>query len=130
MSQEDIDTIVDWVSAGSPLGNPEELPPPRQYPEKGEWRLGAELGPPDHVIMSSPWHVPANGQDLWWEPRVPTGIAENRCIKAIETLPSKEAHGSTHHANSMFVVQNDRGDWMPVGMLSEFAFGKLGEKIP
>lgn len=130
MSQEDIDTIVAWVNAGSPMGNPEELPAPRQYPEKGQWRLGAELGEPDHVIMSTPWDVPANGQDLWWEPKVPTGIAEDRCIKAIETLPSKAGHGATHHANSMFLTQNDNGDWVQTSMLSEFAFGKLGEKIP
>ena len=32
LSQEDIDTIVAWVNAGSPLGNPEELPPPREFP--------------------------------------------------------------------------------------------------
>ena len=130
MSQEDIDTVVAWVNAGSPLGNPENLPPPRQYPNKGEWRLGPELGPPDHVIMSTPWDVPANGQDLWWNPRVPTGISENRCIKAIETLPSAHGHGATHHANSMFVSQNDEGEWNFSGLLSEFAFGKLGEKIP
>ena len=43
LSQEDIDTIVAWVNAGSPLGNPEELPPPREYPKKGEWRLAADL---------------------------------------------------------------------------------------
>ena len=130
MSQEDIDTIAAWVDAGAPMGNPEELPPAREYPAKGEWRLGDELGPPDHVIMSTPWDVPANGQDLWWEPMVPTGITEERCIKAIETLPSAEGHGATHHANSMFMVQNDNGDWTPFSQLSEFAFGKLGEKIP
>ena len=130
LSQADIDTISAWVDAGAPLGNPEDLPPPRQYPAIGEWRLAGELGPPDHVIKSTPWDVPANGQDLWWEPRVPTGITESRCIKAIETLPSKEAHGSTHHANSMFMVQDENGEWVPYSRLSEFAFGKLGEKVP
>src|SRR3989338_5935033 len=97
LSDADIKTIVDWVNAGSPLGNPEDLPPPREYPEVGEWRLAAELGPPDHIIKSTPWDVPANGQDLWWEPDVDTGITETRCIKAVETLPSAAAHGSTHH---------------------------------
>lgn len=130
MSQQDIDTVVAWVNAGSPMGNPEDLPAPRQYPQKGQWRLGDELGPPDHVIMSTPWDVPANGQDLWWEPQVPTGITEDRCIKAIETLPSAEGHGATHHANSMFMTQDENGVWRQTSMLSEFAFGKLGEKIP
>lgn len=130
LSDADIKTIVDWVNAGSPLGNPEDLPPAREYPEVGEWRLAAELGPPDHVIKSTPWDVPANGQDLWWEPDVDTGITETRCIKAVETLPSAAAHGSTHHANSNFLVQDEKGEWVTYGRLSEYAYGKLGEKTP
>ena len=87
MSDEDINTVVAWIDAGVPEGNPADLPEQIQYPEIGEWRLETELGPPDHVIKSAKWNVPANGQDLWWNPEVPTGITEDRCIKAIETLP-------------------------------------------
>jgi len=130
MSDEDINTIVAWVDAGSPMGNPEELPPAKEFPQVGEWRLGADLGPPDHVIQSSKWDVPANGQDLWWEPEVASNLTESRCIKAIETLPSAEAHGSTHHANSHFLTQNEEGEWVPAGRLSEYAYGKLGEYVP
>ena len=130
MSQEDIDTIVDWVNAGSPFGNPEDLPQPKEFPQVGEWRLAAELGPPDHIIKSAPWDVPATGQDLWWEPEVDAGLTESRCIKAVETLPSAEAHGSTHHANSHFMVKNEEGKWVRGDRLSEFAFGKLGEMVP
>ncbi|MCG8415622.1 MAG: cytochrome c [Pseudomonadales bacterium] len=130
MSQEDIDTIVAWVNAGSPFGNPEDLPPAKDFPAVGEWRLAAELGQPDHIIKSSPWDVPANGQDLWWEPEVDAGLTESRCIKAVETLPSRAAHGSTHHANSHFVVKNEEGEWVRGDRLSEYAFGKLGEKVP
>ena len=130
MSDEDINTIVAWVDAGSPMGNPEELPPAKEFPQVGEWRLGADLGPPDHVIQASKWDVPANGQDLWWEPEVASNLTESRCIKAIETLPSAEAHGSTHHANSHFLTQNEEGEWVPAGRLSEYAYGKLGEYVP
>lgn len=101
MDQADIDTIVAWVDAGAPMGNPEELPTPKEYPQVGQWRLEAELGLPDHTIQSTAWDVPAAGQDMWWEPEVPTGITESRCIKAIETLPSAAAHGSTHHASTL-----------------------------
>lgn len=130
LSDADIKTIVDWVDAGSPMGNPEDLPQPRQYPEIGEWRLAAELGPPDQLIKSTPWDVPGRGQDMWWEPEVDSGITESRCIKAVETLPSAAAHGSTHHANSHFLVQNEKGEWVTYGRLSEYAYGKLGEKTP
>ena len=130
MSEEDINTIVAWVDAGAPEGSPEYLPEPKEFPAVGEWRLEAELGPPDHVIKSTAWDVPANGQDLWWEPKVPSNIKEDRCIKAIETLPSGEAHGSTHHANSHFEVKDENGEWVRFGRLSEYAYGKLGEMVP
>jgi mono/diheme cytochrome c family protein len=130
MSDEDINTVVAWVNAGSPFGDPADLPEPKQFPAIGEWRLAAELGQPDHVIKSAKWDVPATGQDLWWEPEVDSGITESRCIKAVETLPSAAAHGSTHHANSHFLVKNEQGEWVSGSRLSEFAFGKLGEKVP
>ena len=130
MSQDDIDTIVAWVNAGSPLGNPEELPQPKQFPDMDDWRLAAELGQPDHTIKSEAWDVPAEGQDLWWEPIVDSGITESRCIKAVETRPSAAAIGSTHHANSHFKVLDENGEWVNGDRLSEFAIGKLGEKVP
>jgi mono/diheme cytochrome c family protein len=130
LSQEEIDTIVDWVNSGSPFGNPEDLPPARQYPNMDDWQFAAELGPPDHTIKTDPWDVPADGQDLWWKPVVDSGITESRCIKAVETRPSAAAIGSTHHANSHFKVQNADGKWVDGDRLSEFAIGKLGEKVP
>jgi len=130
LSQEDIDTVVAWVNAGSPLGNPEDLPQPKQFPAVDEWRLAAELGQPDHTIKSEAWDVPGEGQDLWWEPIVDSGITESRCIKAVETRPSAAAIGSTHHANSHFKVLNEDGEWVNGDRLSEFAIGKLGEKVP
>ncbi|MEQ1857775.1 MAG: cytochrome c [Longimicrobiales bacterium] len=130
LSNEDIQTIVSWVDSGSPEGDPRDLPAPVTYPDMAEWRLASDLGQPDVVIKSSPWDIPAEGQDYWWRPDVPTGITAERCIKAIETKPSVAAHGSTHHANSQFIVQNEQGEWESFARLSEFAFGKLGEVVP
>lgn len=130
LSQADINTVVNWIDAGAPEGNPADLPEPVTYPDLDEWRLASDFGQPDVVIKSSPWDVPADGQDYWWNPDVPTGITEERCIKAIETKPSVNAHGSTHHANSQFLVQNEKGEWETFARLSEFAFGKLGEVVP
>lgn len=130
LSDQEISTIVSWVDGGAPEGDPSQLPPPVDFPAMAEWRLAAELGPPDHVIESTPWTVPADGQDLWWEPEVASGITEERCIKAIETKPSVAAHGSTHHANSRFLTRNEDGEWIGYGRLSEYAYGKLGEIVP
>jgi mono/diheme cytochrome c family protein len=130
LSQTDIETVAAWVDAGSPEGDPADLPQPIAFPDMSEWRLASQFGQPDHVIRSTPWTVPADGTDLWWEPMVETGITEERCIKAIETKPSVAAHGSTHHANSQFMRQNEEGEWVPFARLSEFAYGKLGEVVP
>jgi mono/diheme cytochrome c family protein len=130
LSQADINAVVNWIDAGAPEGDPADLPAPVTYPDLDEWRLASDFGQPDVVIKSSPWDIPAEGQDYWWRPDVPTGITEERCIKAIETKPSVAAHGSTHHANSQFLVQNEQGEWETFARLSEFAFGKLGEVVP
>jgi hypothetical protein len=130
LSDADIRTIAMWVDAGTPEGDPADLPEPIEFPDVSQWRLASQFGQPDHVISSTPWTVPANGQDLWWEPDVPTGITEERCIAAIETKPSVPAHGSTHHANSQFLTQDENGEWVPFGRLSEYAYGKLGEVVP
>jgi hypothetical protein len=44
-----------------------------------------------------------------------SGIAEDRCIKAIEVKPSVAGQQVTHHANSTFRVQNEDGEWVSGG---------------
>src|SRR5690606_11925767 len=130
LSVEDIETIVAWVDQGAPEGDPADLPPPVQWPDAAEWRLAATYGQPDVVIRSDPYTVPKNGSDLWWQPIVPTGLTEDRCIMAIETKPSVEGRSVTHHANSTFMVRDENGQFQRVGRLSEYALGKRGEIVP
>ncbi len=130
LSDEDIETIVRWVRAGMPEGDPADLPEPVEWPDPAEWRLAEEFGPPDHVIPSDPYTVPARGQDIWWQPMVESGITENRCIRAIEVKPSLAGRAATHHANSTFHVQNEDGEWVRSARLTEYALGKLGEVVP
>jgi mono/diheme cytochrome c family protein len=129
MSDEEIRTIARWVEAGAPQGDPADMPPPATFPDAAEFRLAPSLGPPDVVIRSEPFTVPAEGQDMWWQPVVETGITENRCIRAIETKPAPEGRSVTHHANSMWRPAG-AGAAMAGGFLSEYALGKLGEIIP
>lgn len=130
LSKEDIATIAAWVDAGAPLGNLDDMPPPVEWPDASEWRMAERFGQPDVVIPSDPYSVPAEGGDRWWRPQVPTGITEDRCIRAIETKPSVAGRAFTHHANSVFMVQNEDGEWEQFARLSEYALGKLGEIVP
>jgi hypothetical protein len=107
------------------------------FPPAGEYQLAQRFGPPDIVVKADPYTVPASGQDRWWRPSTPSGITENRCIKAIETRPSVPGRAVTHHANSTFVPGNSTAEPDAAGgggpgssRLSEYALGKIGEIIP
>jgi hypothetical protein len=126
MSEEDIATIGAWVDQGMPEGNPADMPPPVEWPDPAAFRLADRFGQPDIIVRSTPYDVPAVGQDRWWQPVVESGVPGNRCIKAIETKPSVEGRAVAHHANSNWVG----GDAQVSGMLSEYALGKIGEIIP
>ena len=130
LTRGEIDTIVSWVEAGSPPGDHSQLPPPVEWPSPGEWRMAERFGEPDLVIPSTPYDLPATGQDIYHRPIVPTGLAEDRCIRAIETKPSVPGRAFTHHANSSLMVETAGGNLRPVGFLSEYALGKLGEIVP
>ena len=116
LTTEQIDTIVRWVDAGAPLGNPDDLPPTREWPSGERWRVGSLLGrDPDLIVTSTPWPQPAEGQDQGWQPVVDSGMTEDRWIKAVEVRPTIEGRRIVHHGNSA---------------LAEFAVGKAGEIYP
>jgi hypothetical protein len=68
LTDTQIATVVAWVDAGAPLGDPKDLPPARQWPNDEQWRLASSQGrSPDFIIKSTPWTQPADGQDQWWQ---------------------------------------------------------------
>jgi len=131
LSDEDIATVVAWVDQGAPLGDPADMPPPPALVDTEGWSLEPEFGPPDVIVRSTPIDVPANGLDMWHRPIVPTGVTEDRCIKAIQVKPMGNAKGVVHHANSTFQRMEDDGAFEATGdRASEYAMGKLGEIVP
>src|SRR2546428_10968030 len=44
LSDEQIDTIVGWVDAGSPQGDPKDMPSPRSWPDDRTWGFATQLG--------------------------------------------------------------------------------------
>jgi hypothetical protein len=131
LSQQEIDAVVAWVDQGAPLGDPADMPPPPTLIDTDEFVFTPEFGPPDVIVRSTPIDIPANGLDMWHRPIVPTGITEDRCIKAIQVKPAGNAKGVVHHANSTFQRADDEGGFEATGdRASEYAMGKLGELIP
>ena len=92
LSAAEIDTIVKWVDAGAPQGNPADMPPARQFGDPNAWTIGT----PDAVFtMTEPFHIPANGAVDYQYIRIPVNLPDDRWIKAIEIKPG--ARAQVHH---------------------------------
>jgi hypothetical protein len=131
LSESEIKTIASWVDSGAPRGNPADMPPPVTFADPNEWAFKDQFGPPDVIVRTKPYTLPAKGQDVWWRPVVPTGVTTDRCIKAISVKPSLQGRGAAHHANSEFVVYDEKkGQWSESERVSEYALGKVGEIVP
>src|SRR5262249_11902236 len=81
LSDADIATIVKWVAAGAPEGDRKALPSPVEFRSDDEWTIGK----PDLVITSPRHVVAATAADWWGDYDVPTGLTEDRYVRAIET---------------------------------------------
>jgi mono/diheme cytochrome c family protein len=139
LSDAQIATIVGWVAAGSPKGDPMDMPAAKTWNDDPNiWTESVKLGAPDLVIKSTPWTVPAVAQDSWWKPIVPTGLTEPRWVRAIEIRPSTvQGRKITHHAlarlqqaenmpQELFTNDPDvAGD----GLFMEWAVGKNGDEM-
>jgi len=131
LSEEEIATIVAWVDQGAALGDPANMPPPIQLASADEWRMAAEFGPPDIVVGTPGIEVPSTGNDMWFRPQMPTDLADDRCIKALQVKPGEgNAKSVVHHANSSFQLLQEDGTFESAGRSTEYAMGKFGEMIP
>ncbi len=90
LSDPDKDTIVKWVAAGAPEGDPTDLPPQPTYTD------GWLIGQPDAVLsMSEDYPVPASGEVRYQYFEVPTNFTEDKWIQAFEVRPGNRA--VVHH---------------------------------
>ena len=65
LKDSEVETIVKWVDAGAPRGNPADMPPFREFPDQTKWTLIPLLGEPDMIIpISEPFVVEANGRSV------------------------------------------------------------------
>jgi hypothetical protein len=90
LSQADKDTIVRWVNAGAPEGNPADLPPQPVYPD------GWAIGKPDAIFaLGEEYPVAASGTIDYKYFEVPTNFTEDKWIQAFEVKPG--APSVVHH---------------------------------
>ena len=131
LSDAQIDTIVRWVDGGSPKGDPKDMPPPKQFSDVSVWNFaGLFGGAPDLVIKSPSFTVPAQAQDKWFKPVVPTGLTEPRWVRAIEIRPvTVKGRRVVHHAMAYLEQEEGAGanNGLGAGVFMEWSVGKQGE---
>ena len=63
LSDAQIATIARWVDGGAPMGDPKDMPTPRQWPKDNGWQLEREFGQaPDLVVTSEPTRCRRKGR--------------------------------------------------------------------
>jgi Tol biopolymer transport system component len=112
LTDQQIATISAWVQQGMPQGDPAKMPKLPQFAE------GWHLGKPDLILeMPVGFDLPASGPDVFRNFAIPTGLKEDKWVRAVEFRPS--ARKAAHHA--LFA-------YAPAGSMARFegADGKPG----
>jgi hypothetical protein len=109
LNDAQIDTIVRWVDAGAPEGDPKDMPPPKPLVTDNEWQgVRDGFGPPDLVIRSSEYTMPAQHQDVWYRPMSDIPLTEPRWARMVEIRPTNlQGRRIVHHSIAYLVLNND-----------------------
>src|SRR5205809_3125190 len=91
LSDAEIAAIEQWIDQGAAEGDPAHLAPLPAW--SSDWQLGA----PDVVVsMPEPFHVPADGTDVFRTFVLPVPVSGPRYVRAVEFRPDNAR--VVHHA--------------------------------
>jgi hypothetical protein len=123
LSDDDISTVLRWVDAGAPQGNPADMPKPLVFAPDSNWFIGE---PDLKVTTPNDFTMYASGPDWWIDQFADVTIDEDRWIKAMEIKPSNPK--IVHHV-VIYVIEPDAPEGTPeTGVqLHEYAVGKYGD---
>ena len=137
LTEEERHTIISWVDQGAPEGDASQAPAAREFNDALVWRLESQMGSaPDLVVESEPYDLAAVTQDKWFRPTTPTGLTEEKWVKAIEIRPKNaESRRVVHHSLAFLVQQEDGKAGLPEdvdipfgpSLFMEWAVGKAGQ---
>jgi Flp pilus assembly protein TadD len=92
LTDQQIQLIQDWVKQGAPAGQPADGPPAPKF--ASEWALGQ----PDLILrVAQPYHLAADGPEIFYNFVLPVPITQTRWVKAMEVRPGNSK--VFHHAN-------------------------------
>ena len=126
--------LKDWVAAGTPKGDMEQMPEPREFAKTSEWRLPKK---PDAVVemRDKPFTIPAEGTVEYQYFVVDPKFEEDKWVTSAEILPGNR---SVLHHSIVFIRPPDGGSFRGIGWLAAYVPGqsapafnpKAGRKIP
>jgi hypothetical protein len=120
LTDDQIATIVNWVDQGAVEGNPADMPTPKPIDTSNEWRAEKDgFGPPDLVVKSEEYTMPAVHQDSWWRPMSDIPLTEPRWVKMVEIRPTNlQARKIIHHSIAYLVLADNDTDAVNQGIAS------------
>ena len=109
LTDEQVDTIVRWVDGGALQGDTKDLPPPKPLVTDNEWKGARDgYGPPDLIVRSPEFPMPAEHQDVWFRPMSDITLTEPRWAKMVEIRPTNlKGRKILHHSIAYLILNND-----------------------
>jgi hypothetical protein len=90
LSANEISTLVAWVNAGAPEGDPRDIPAPVEFLE------GWNIPKPDVIFqLPRPFQIPASGVVEYQYVIIPTGFTEDKWVQMAEARPTNRP--MVHH---------------------------------
>jgi len=109
LTDDQIATILAWIDGGALEGNPADLPAGRPVETKLYWQAERDgNGPPDLIVRSPEYTMPAVSQDQWWRPMVDIqGLNEPRWVRMVEIRPTSIQGRKILHHSIAHIVMNE-----------------------
>jgi len=138
LAESEIATITRWVASGMPEGDPNDLPPPREFSKDG-WQLGQ----PDLVLtMTEEFEIYATGRDIIRQFVIPIGFDEDKWVTAVEFRAgnARVAHHAIFFTDSTGQARKldaedplpgfSRIGFLPSGAIGGWAVGTQPQPLP
>jgi hypothetical protein len=118
LSQQQIDTLVAWVDAGSPPGDPKDLATPAEFVDG--WRIGK---PDVEIALPEPKQIPATGVLDYKYATATTHFSEDKWVQMAEIRPGNRA--LVHHVIAFVRAGPGKAKDQPVEYLAGYAPGSV-----
>ena len=133
LTDEEIETIVQWADSGAPMGDAADMPAAPVLAEGGAWILEDMYSrPPDVVVSSAAYDVVASGQDQWWGPSERfEGADEDRWVMGYEFKPAyPNGLKVVHHGHANLRFDGSDGGFTGGVGIAHYGVGKRYETFP